>query len=161
VTAATIGRAAAALAIAGAALAVSCGEGRRSEEAQGPPPTATPAPAAEPAGAVIDLRGHIVARRAADKVERVLRRGAPLYADDAITTGEEGIVELVLTRNGARMLMSRADARTLADTAAWAATTERARQVVFVDQNNKTEVDSLPLPVPIPATEPAFDSRSP
>lgn len=75
----------------------------------------------KPVGNVIELAGTVTATRASDNTARPLAKGAPVFADDRITTGTDGSVRVLLTHNNAIFALTEGRTRVLREAPAWSA----------------------------------------
>lgn len=74
-----------------------------------------------PAGTVMAIDGHVSARRAAATTSRTLALDAPVFADDTVSTGSSGSVQIRFAHNGARWNLGPAQSRRVLDSVAWTA----------------------------------------
>jgi hypothetical protein len=91
------------------ALAWACGSSGNSGPSEGP------------AGVVVEVDGTVLASRSSDGTQRELSAEAIIYADDTVTTGDDGFIKIRLDHNGAVLALSNDKKRTLRDSAAWKA----------------------------------------
>jgi hypothetical protein len=79
-------------------------------------------PGTTPAGKVVVLDGQVTARRALpNHLDRTLDMGAPVYADDTVTTEEDASVRILLFHNQVVWTLEASQSRRVDATLAWRA----------------------------------------
>ncbi len=116
-----------------------------------------------PVARVLKLNGAGSATAQREKAEpRPIDSGSQLYADDALTTSGDVVVEIRVFKNKSQLLLSHANARKLSETAAWTTSKDsESKKLMFIDRNNKDETPAKAAPPSPPAATPTAPGAAP
>ncbi|HVO32196.1 MAG TPA: hypothetical protein VMV18_15745 [bacterium] len=95
-----------------------------------------------PAGSVVGVSGAVTARRVPARSPRALSVNAPVFADDVVTTGSNGGVQIVLSRNHATWTLGPGQSRRVDSSVAWAAPEEAGTDLLLHSAEEKDSTHS-------------------